>query len=492
MLKAIVYARVSTQKQAEKEISIPAQIELAKKFALENNIQIIKTFSDEGISGTVSNRPAFQEAIQFCKDNKIDIFLVYDTSRFSRNRIDAAFYKRQLRKYGTEVVYFGIPIPRVNGATGDLTEGLFGLLDEYYSKVIAEHTKKGLKEMVRQGYWFRNRLLVGYKCENHKGRCKIVKDESTAHIYFKILEMFENGYGSNEIAKHLGKNWNKKKVLRVLKSKIYKGILEISGEEYYHEYLRYIDDKRWENIQEELKKRGEDKVKGQQKSKLLFIGLLKCKRCGASMTVMRGKGYFYYSCYNRLNNKSCNQKNLRADKVDEFLINEIKKLFNDKVLENLRERIEKELNKNLSEMEKERKYLEKALKKVNQRIDNIVDALADGIIDKELAKNKLNELKKQKEDIENSLYDLSKIQSSRITVDVSEIREAIEYFLTSGEVKRVRSLLKQLIDKIDFDNDTFEIHYNLKMFSIQGNKGTLTALIDNILKNLELKVAVNM
>ena len=145
-------------------------------------------------------------------------------------------------------------------------------------------------------------------------------------------------------------------------------------------------------------------------------------------------------------------------------------------MEDLKERIEKELNKNLSEMEKERKYLEKALKKVNQRIDNIVDALADGIIDKELAKDKLNELKKQKENIENSLYDLSKIQSSRITVDVSEIREAVEYFLTSGEVKRVRNLLKQLIDKIDFDNDTFEIHYNLKMFSIQGNKGRVTGL----------------
>lgn len=121
MLKAIVYARVSTQKQAEKEISIPAQIELAKKYAQENDIEIVKIFADEGISGTVSNRPAFQEAIQFCKEEKIPIFLVYDTSRFSRDRIDAAFYKRQLRKHGTEVVYFGIPIPKVEGATGDQT-----------------------------------------------------------------------------------------------------------------------------------------------------------------------------------------------------------------------------------------------------------------------------------------------------------------------------------------------------------------------------------
>jgi len=232
MLKAIVYARVSTQKQAEKEISIPAQIELAKKYAQENDIEIVKIFADEGISGTISNRPAFQEAIQFCKEEKIPIFLVYDTSRFSRDRIDAAFYKRQLRKHGTEVVYFGIPIPKVEGATGDLTEGLFELLDDYYSKVIAEHTRKGLKEIVRQGYWFSNRLLIGYKCQKENNRCRLVKDPETAHIYFKILELFKNGCGSNEIAKRLGGDWNKKKVLRVLKSKIYKGILEISGEEF--------------------------------------------------------------------------------------------------------------------------------------------------------------------------------------------------------------------------------------------------------------------
>ena len=476
MLKAIVYARVSTQKQAEKEISIPAQIELAKKFAQENDIEIVKVFADEGISGTISNRPAFQEAIAFCKDEKIPIFLVYDTSRFSRDRIDAAFYKRQLRKHGTEVVYFGIPIPKVEGATGDLTEGLFELLDDYYSKVIAEHTKKGLKEIVRQGYWFSNRLLVGYKCQKVNNRCKLVKDPETAHIYFKILELFKNGYGSNEIAKHLGKGWNKKKVLRVLKSKVYKGILEISGEEFYHEHLRYISDEEWDWIQKELARRGEVKVRGQQKSKLLFIGLLKCGKCGASMTTMRGKGIPYYSCYNRLNNKTCNQQNLRADKVDEFLINEVKKAFNEQVLNDIKGKLEKELNQHLKQIEEEKKTLQQALSKTNKKMDNIVDAIAEGIIDKDIAKLKLQSLKQEKRELEDRLYSLNHIKAVKVEIDVQEIKQAIDYFLTQGETKRVRNLLKQLIEKITFNDNCFEIQYNLSVFSIQGSKGRVTGL----------------
>ncbi len=476
MLKAIVYARVSTQKQAEKEISIPAQIELAKKYAQENDIEIVKVFADEGISGTITNRPAFQEAIRFCKEEKIPIFLVYDTSRFSRDRIDAAFYKRQLRKHGTEVVYFGIPIPRVEGATGDLTEGLFELLDDYYSRVIAEHTKKGLKEIVRRGYWFANRLLVGYKCKRENGRCKLIKDPETAHIYFKILEMFKNGYGSNEIAKKLGKSWNKKKVLRVLKSKIYKGILEISGEEFYHENLRYISDEEWDWIQRELSKRGEVKVRGQQKSKLLFIGLLKCGKCGASMTTMRGKGIYYYSCYNRLNNKTCDQQNLRADKVDEFLLNEIKKAFNDDVLNDLKQRLEKEVNKHLKQIEEERKSIEKALNKVNTKIENVVDAIADGIIDKEIAKLKIQSLKQEKKELEDRLHTLRHIKAVKVEIDIEEIKQALDYFLSQGETKRVRNLLKQLIEKIAFNDDCFEIQYNLSVFSIQGSQGRVTGL----------------
>ena len=93
MKKGVVYLRVSTMNQKEKEISIPSQKEKALKFAEENNIEIVKIFADEGISGSTDKRPEFQKAINFAIKNKIDYFLVYDTSRFARNRVDAPYTK---------------------------------------------------------------------------------------------------------------------------------------------------------------------------------------------------------------------------------------------------------------------------------------------------------------------------------------------------------------------------------------------------------------
>jgi len=181
------------------------------------------------------------------------------------------------------------------------------------------------------------------------------------------------------------------------------------------------------------------------------------------MTTMRGKGIFYYACYNRLNNKSCNQENLRADKVDEFLLNEIKKAFNENVLNDLKEKLEKELNQHLKQIEEERKALQQALNKINRKIDNIVDAIAEGIIDKETAKLKMQTLKEEKRELEDRLHTLKHIKTVKVQIDIEEIRQAIEYFLSKSETKRVRNLLKQLISKITYDEKVFEIEYNLSV-----------------------------
>ena len=41
-LKAVIYARVSSEEQKKEGFSIPAQLDLLRDFARKNNIQIIK------------------------------------------------------------------------------------------------------------------------------------------------------------------------------------------------------------------------------------------------------------------------------------------------------------------------------------------------------------------------------------------------------------------------------------------------------------------
>jgi site-specific DNA recombinase len=66
-MKAAIYARVSSEKQAEKDLSIPAQLKALRKYALDRGWEIVHEYIDEAESAKSANRPAFQEMITAAK-----------------------------------------------------------------------------------------------------------------------------------------------------------------------------------------------------------------------------------------------------------------------------------------------------------------------------------------------------------------------------------------------------------------------------------------
>lgn len=100
MPTAIIYGRVSTVRQADDGLPIESQVQQAKAKAEALGAKVLQIFLDEGISGRSSKRPAFQGAVNFCSLTKVDYFICWSTSRFARNKIDAASYKRTLKRWG--------------------------------------------------------------------------------------------------------------------------------------------------------------------------------------------------------------------------------------------------------------------------------------------------------------------------------------------------------------------------------------------------------
>jgi DNA invertase Pin-like site-specific DNA recombinase len=85
--RAVVYARVSTGRQAEADLSIPDQIRQAELWCDQNGIALIRRYIEPGASGTDENRPVFQELLADAKSKAppFDIVLVHSFSRFCRN-----------------------------------------------------------------------------------------------------------------------------------------------------------------------------------------------------------------------------------------------------------------------------------------------------------------------------------------------------------------------------------------------------------------------
>ena len=89
-IKAVAYARVSSKEQAEKELSIPAQLEVIRNYCKQKGYSLIHEYIDAGKSAKTDKRPEFQQMIVAAKkQNKgFTAIIVHKFDRFSRNRDD--------------------------------------------------------------------------------------------------------------------------------------------------------------------------------------------------------------------------------------------------------------------------------------------------------------------------------------------------------------------------------------------------------------------
>ena len=105
MKNCIVYLRISREKDGEKELSIESQLEQCKKKAVNVNAEVLKVFNDRDKTGRNDRRRGFQDAMAFCECHQVDYFIVWSTSRFARNMMEAKNNKHRLSKAGTKVIY---------------------------------------------------------------------------------------------------------------------------------------------------------------------------------------------------------------------------------------------------------------------------------------------------------------------------------------------------------------------------------------------------
>ncbi len=104
MSRAIMYLRVSTEEQAEKGFSIQAQREECINKAQELGCYDVTEYLDDGISGSIMERPMLINALEVMKHNKIDFFISFDSSRLSRNVSHQLILIDSIKKYGTKLV----------------------------------------------------------------------------------------------------------------------------------------------------------------------------------------------------------------------------------------------------------------------------------------------------------------------------------------------------------------------------------------------------
>jgi len=202
-VRAALYLRVSTGRQADSDLSIPDQRRYAKGYCASRGWEIIVDYVEPGASATDDRRPEFQRMVDAAtvKPPAFDVILVHSFSRFFRDQFQLEFYVRRLAKNGVRLV--SITQELGDDPMSNMIRQIMALFDEYQSKENAKHTLRAMKENARQGFWNGALPPIGYRiveaAEQHGHRTKktLEIDPIQAETVRLIFRLAREGNGSS-------------------------------------------------------------------------------------------------------------------------------------------------------------------------------------------------------------------------------------------------------------------------------------------------------
>lgn len=458
--KCACYIRVSTDDQVE--YSPTSQLKLILKYALDNNLYIDKNnvFHDDGISGKNTKfRDGFLKMIATAKDKPkhFDKILVYDFSRFARNKEESVMYKTLLRKK-LNIDVISITQPLTEGKERVILESMYEAMDEYYSLNLSDNVKRGKREKAERGE-HNSFAPFGYTTQDkklviHEENAKIVKnifDMFVEHQNVKLICSTLNNLG---IKSTRGKLWGRKTVKLILTNKTYIGYVKYKDEYFKGNHEPIISEELFNKAQKIWRDRDEQfkRCKEQVQHNHWLRGILKCGNCGYGMYYFQRKNrkHAIFQCGGYTQGR-CTTHQVRVSDVEKAILEQIKNDFETKIDINI--------SQNNDYANSERKIITTNIRALERKLERIKEAYINGI-------DTIEEYKKNKEEIQEQLRSannrLSELKEPSKEIIYKKCEQAYKILADPNSEKKLKSELShELFEKIVYykDSGTLSITY---------------------------------
>ena len=461
-LRVTFYARVSTL-EIEQLNSLDNQITYFKDYIKSNsNWTYIDGYIDEGISGsTVAKRKNFLKMINDAKENKFDLIITKEVSRFSRNLSDSIKYTQILMQNDVGV-YFQTNGINTYDPNSEFILNMMGSVAQEEVKRLSSRVKWGHKEAIKKGRVLGSNNIIGYT----KNNATLVIEPNEANKIREIFKLYATGkYGFTKLALILynrgiknskGNIYDKDTLKRIIENPKYKGYyrghtteiidyktkkrINISKEE----QIIYKSDKIPKIVSEELWNKA-NKVLEERRTEIKLNSYNSIKKYPYTSKIICGNDGCKYSRMTNKNNKSkprwacCNYIKYRLNickspiiyecDLDNIFINILKKLFNlNDIIKTLADYY---INcKNNIEYDTIISNIENNIKKINLKKEKILDLLINNIITNNEYKEKNNNynndisILKKKIDILREEKNKKSITPQKL---INEVKEKLEY-----------------------------------------------------------------
>ena len=148
-MRTVAYVRVSTNKQADRGMSLEAQQEKMAAYATLYDLELVETIVERGLSAkSVSGRPGLVKALKMLEDGEAEGLLVVKLDRLTRSIVDLGHLIEE---------YFGHTGPKgarlmsvseqidTTSASGKLVLNVLMSVSQWEREVISERTKEVLQ-----------------------------------------------------------------------------------------------------------------------------------------------------------------------------------------------------------------------------------------------------------------------------------------------------------------------------------------------------------
>ena len=312
--------------------SIQNQRQLLEEYAERNGLKPYRHIQDDGISGTVWNRPGWQELISEVEAGNVNTVVVKNLDRMGRDYLRVGLYMEQFRDCGVRLIAVSDGIDTSHGED-DFTP-FRAILAEWYARDTSKKIRAVFKSRMEAGYHCSGSIPYGY-LHDPDDRQQWIVDSQAAEVVRRIFQLVIDGKGVYQIANILAADkvpiptahyretgndeavrqsysdpyaWRGGVVSNILERREYMGIkvLKKTYSESYKQKKRketpvdeqivfeggipqIVDDETWHNAQRLRRTVRRPAKDGRPPSPL--TGLLICAQCGKKLTHARNYDY---------------------------------------------------------------------------------------------------------------------------------------------------------------------------------------------------------
>jgi DNA invertase Pin-like site-specific DNA recombinase len=188
LMKAIIYCRVSTDKEAQ-ETSLARQEEELLKLAERSGFEVAAIIKEQA-SGYELDRDGIFDVLELIKDKQANVLLIQDETRLGRGNAKIALF-HVIIKEGVKIYSLSHNGEIELSDSDALVIQIVGIVEEYQRKLHNLKIKRGMLRAIEKGYSPQNNLS---NKGNKEGRERIEVPVE------EIVRLRENGLTFEEIS----------------------------------------------------------------------------------------------------------------------------------------------------------------------------------------------------------------------------------------------------------------------------------------------------